>query len=56
MDAQRLAQLLDASAVLGPCRDLPTLGPALFRVLQTALPLDRLDYEIRLWLGNQRKR
>jgi len=48
MDPARLAQLLDASSALGPCRDLETLGPALFRVLQEGLPLHRLA----LWLGS----
>jgi len=47
MDLSRLAELLDASAVLGPCRDLGTLGPALYRVLRGTLPVDRLA----LWLG-----
>ena len=47
MDPKRLAQVLDASAVLGPCRDLETLGPTLFRVLQEGLPIHRLA----LWLG-----
>jgi formate hydrogenlyase transcriptional activator len=47
MDSRRFAQLLDAAATLGPCRDLESLGPALFRVLQDSLPLHRLP----LWLG-----
>ena len=47
MEAKRLAQLLDASATLAPCRDLESLGPSLFRVLQAALPIQRLA----LWLG-----
>ncbi len=48
MDPPRLAQLLDAAAELGPCRDLGTLGPALFRVLQKSLPVHRMA----LWLGD----
>ena len=47
MDLPRLARLLDASSVLGPCRDLDTLGPALFRLLREELPVDRLA----LWFG-----
>ncbi|BDU76931.1 sigma 54-interacting transcriptional regulator [Mesoterricola sediminis] len=47
LDPARLAHLLDAAAALGPCRDLETLGPALYRVLQEDLPLHRLA----LWLG-----
>jgi len=47
MDLPKLALLLDAAPVLGACRDLGTLGPALFTVLAETLPLDRLA----LWLG-----
>jgi len=47
MDLPHLARLLDAAAVLGPCRDLATLGPTLFKVLREDLPVDRMA----LWLG-----
>jgi formate hydrogenlyase transcriptional activator len=47
MDLPRLARLLDASAMLGPCRDLATLGPTLFKLLREELPVDRLA----LWFG-----
>ncbi len=47
MDLPRLARLLDASSVLGPCRDLATLGPTLFKLLREELPVDRLA----LWFG-----
>jgi formate hydrogenlyase transcriptional activator len=47
MDRPRLARLLDASAQLGPCRDLGSLGPTLFRELGATLPLQRCA----LWLG-----
>ena len=47
MDLHRLANLLDAGAQLGPCRDLDTLGPALFQHLREELPVDRLA----LWFG-----
>ena len=42
MDLPKLAQLLDTSAVLGPCGNLNTLGPALFKVLGESLPVHRL--------------
>ena len=42
MDLAKLAQLLDTSAVLGPCGNLNTLGPALFKVLSETLPVHRL--------------
>jgi len=47
LDLPRLAKLLDAAAVLGPCRDLAALGGALVKVLREDLPVDR----IALWLG-----
>jgi len=47
MNVQLLAQLLDATATLAPCRDLESLGPALFRVLQPTLPIHRLA----IWFG-----
>ncbi len=48
LDPRRLARLLDASAVLGPCRDLDSLGPALFKLLREDLAVDRLA----LWFGD----
>ena len=47
MDLPRLARLLDASSVLGPCRDLASLGPTLFKLLREDLAVDRLA----LWFG-----
>jgi formate hydrogenlyase transcriptional activator len=47
MDLPRLARLLDASSVLGPCRDLGTLGTTLFKLLREDLAVDRLA----LWFG-----
>ena len=47
MDLPRLARLLDASAVLGPCRDLGTLGTTLFKLLREDLAVDRMA----LWFG-----
>jgi formate hydrogenlyase transcriptional activator len=47
MDLARLARLLDASAALGPCRDLDTLATTLFKVLREDLAVDRLA----LWLS-----
>jgi formate hydrogenlyase transcriptional activator len=49
MDPSMLGRLLDASAALGPCRDLGSLGRALFQVLRWDLPVDRLA----LWLGDE---
>ncbi|MDR3672183.1 MAG: sigma 54-interacting transcriptional regulator [Holophaga sp.] len=48
MDLPRLARLLDASSVLGPCRDLASLGTTLFKLLREELPVDRLA----LWFGD----
>jgi formate hydrogenlyase transcriptional activator len=45
LDLPRLARLLDAASALSPCRDLPSLGAALFKVLREDLPADR----IALW-------
>ena len=47
MELTQLAQLLDASALLGPCRDIGSLGPTLFQVLGKTLAIQRLA----LWLG-----
>ena len=47
MDLPRLAKLLDAFSVLGPCRDLGPLGATLFKLLREEVAVDRLA----LWFG-----
>jgi formate hydrogenlyase transcriptional activator len=47
MDLPKLARLLDAFAMLGPCRDLDTLCTTLFKVLREEVDVDRLA----LWFG-----
>jgi len=47
MELARLARLLDASTVLGPCRDMTSLGTTLFKLLREELAVDRLA----LWFG-----